>query len=773
MRKIKNTTPTDQTIRSIMERGPAVMYHCAGSWDDGVDYITPNVQELLGWDPASFTEQQLFRLELLHPEDLRRVLQDVPLLPDVGRQKHEYRMRCKDGHYVWVLDDMRKLDNGDGIVGYLTDITDLKAAEHSLRDSELRHRAIFETVLEGIITIDDKGIVKDMNPAAERMFAYSGDQVIGRNVSMLMPAPYAEQHDGYLARFLQTGEAKVIGIGRTVVGRRATGDTFEMHLSVSQLNLPQGRFFVGAVRDVSQRVRAEKELRTSQERLRMSQKFAKMGNWDWHIDSDELYWSEQMFDLYGIANDGEELRRERVYDWALPEDLSIVQDAIRRCLRDGGYFKCEYRVRKATGDVCWVREQGNVLRDEQGYAVRMLGVTQDISATKAYEEELKAAREAADNANRAKSDFLSRMSHELRTPLNAILGFAQLLEMSKKHPLAERQKRQVDQIIGAGNHLMNLINEVLDLARIEAGRLAMAIEPTNMQPIMEECIALTENAAAEKRLSLFAGPPPKQLILADGMRVKQVLINLLSNAVKFNKPGGMVRLEVVEQTGDMAEFRVIDNGKGIAAQKQSLIFTPFERLGEEGHGIEGTGIGLTLSKQLVEMMDGEIGFDSAPGVGSTFWMRLPIARQDDGARFIGERVEDTLCGKTKILLVEKNDQNVDFLQQMSSMLPGIDIAYADTVDRACDKALRWGADLILLDPMIDKDGGAALMARLKAMPEGYSPRIWALVDKEGEVGDTLCVKGDYDGVMTTPLQLREFKELANSLQDGKDESNNR
>lgn len=769
MHKTKRTKPTDQTIRSIMERGPAVMYHCAGNWDDGVDYITPNVQELLGWDPASFSEQQLFRLELLHPEDLRRVLQDVPLLPDVGRQKHEYRMRCKDGHYVWVLDDMRKLDNGDGIVGYLTDITDLKAAEHSLRDSELRHRAIFETVLEGIITIDDKGIVKDMNPAAERMFAYSGDQVIGRNVSMLMPAPYAEQHDGYLARFLQTGEARVIGNGRTVAGRRASGETFEMHLSVSQLNLPQGRFFVGAVRDVSQRVRAEKELRTSQERLRMSQKFAKMGTWDWHIDSDELYWSEQMFDLYGIVNDGEELRHERVYDWALPEDLIIVQDAIRGCLRDGGYFKCEYRVRKADGDVCWVREQGNVLRDDQGGAVRMLGVTQDISGAKAYEEELKAAREAADNANRAKSDFLSRMSHELRTPLNAILGFAQLLEMSNKHPLAERQKRQVDQIVGAGHHLMNLINEVLDLARIEAGRLTMAIEPTNMQPIMEECIALTENAAAEKKLSLFAGPPPKNLILADRMRVKQVLINLLSNAVKYNKPGGMVRLEVVEENADMAAFRVVDNGKGISAQKQSLIFTPFERLGEENHGVEGTGIGLTLSKQLVEMMDGEIGFNSKPDAGSVFWVRLPIARREDGKRIIGDRSQDVSSGKIKILLVEKNDQNVDFLQQMSSMLSGVDIAHADTSDGACDKALCWGADLILLDPAIDKDVEAALMARLKAMPDGYCPQVWALVEKEDKAGETLCAKGDYDGVLTTPLQLREFKELVNSLRDGKNE----
>ncbi|GGF62618.1 hypothetical protein GCM10011332_15600 [Terasakiella brassicae] len=620
----------DRNIRSVMERGPAVMYHCARYWDDAVDYITPNITPLLGWDVAEFSENPMFRREIIHPDDLPHVLSKIPALFETGQQKHEYRMRKKDGTYLWVLDDMRALTTEagdyDGLVGYLTDITELKAAEQSLRKSELRHRAIFETVLEGIITIDSGGIVKDLNPAAEKMFGYSKEMVVGQNVSMLMPEPYASQHDEYLARYLETGEAHVMGVGRTVMGKRADGQTFEMHLSVSLLKLPEGTFFVGAVRDVSQRIRAERALRISKERLKMSQQFAKMGTWDWHIDEDRLFWSEQMFHLYGLKDDGVEERRERFEDWVLEEDLHILTDAIRKCLRDASEMKCEYRVKLPSGDVRWVREQGNVVRDESGHATRMLGVTQDISAEKHYAEELKAARIAADTANKAKSEFLSRMSHELRTPLNAILGFAQLLGMSTKHPLGDRQKRQVNQIVSAGHHLMDLINEILDLARIEAGRLHLTIEAVDVQGVLDDCLDLSENVAEECDVSFNIDCPVGLTVNVDRTRCKQVLLNLFSNAIKYNRPGHFVDVRVFEIGGDMAEFRISDHGNGIPVEKQNHLFKPFDRLGAEASGIEGTGIGLTLTKQLVEAMGGTIGFNSIVGEGTTFWVQLPISR---------------------------------------------------------------------------------------------------------------------------------------------------
>lgn len=628
----KGEIQNDQGVRSIMERGPAVMYHCVKSWNDRVDFITPNIRELLGWEVADFRENETFRLDLIHPDDLKILLPKIPALFENGQQKHEYRMRKKDGTYLWVLDDMRALKNTDGqyegLVGYLTDITDLKMAEQSLRQSELRHRAIFEAVLEGIITIDARGILKDMNPAAENMFGYSKDMVIGHNVSMLMPEPYSSQHDGYLARYLSTGEARIIGIGRTILGKRKNGEIFEMHLSVSQLKLPGGIYFVGAVRDVSQQARAERALLISEERLKMSQEFAKIGSWDWHIDEDRLFWSEQMFDLYGLKNDGQEERPERYLDWAYPEDANIFGDAIRQCLRGADELKCEYRVQTPSGELRWVRECGNVVRDEAGRGVRMLGVTQDITAQKRYAEELNDARIAADMANSAKSEFLSRMSHELRTPLNAILGFAQLLNMSNKHPLDTRQRRQVTQIISAGSHLMDLINEVLDLARIEAGRINLTREAVNVQTVLDDCLELSENAIEESGVKVTFSLTLDGDLYVDRTRLKQILLNLMSNAIKYNKPGGLVGVEVMRFDQEQAELRISDSGNGIAFDKQVHMFKPFERLGAEVSTIEGTGIGLALTKQLVEAMGGTIGFESIEGEGTTFWVRLPVYKDD-------------------------------------------------------------------------------------------------------------------------------------------------
>ncbi|WP_135081761.1 PAS domain S-box protein [Terasakiella sp. SH-1] len=620
---------SDQRIRAILERGPAVMYHCEEYWDYGINYISPNITDLSGWQPADFTENSIFRLEIIHPDDQKRVQKEIQSLFDTGHQVHEYRLRKKDGDYIWVMDEVRSLQNEaggfDGLVGYLSDITELKATERSLRESELRHRTIFETVLEGIITIDCRGTIHDFNKAAEKIFGYHPDQVVGKNISCLMPEPFASRHDDFLARYLETGEARVVGIGRTVMGKRSDDSTFEMNLSVSEVNLPDGKYFIGAVRDISKQLQAEQALRRSQERLRMSQKFGKIGTWDWHIADGKLYWSDQVFPILGRMNDGEELRSERLVDWIYPEDLEKVKAALLQCLKQGVRFDSEHRVVWPDGTVRWVHEQGDVVRNAEHRAIRMVGVIHDVTEKQHREEELHEAKKLADGANKAKSEFLSRMSHELRTPLNAILGFAQLLAMSGRHPLSERQQGQVNQIVTAGNHLMELINEVLDLARIEAGRLALSIEPVEMAPVLAECRDLTEPLALEKKINLVFADPLIDRLQVDRMRLKQILINLLSNAIKYNEVGGFVHLELKKVDASWVEISISDDGQGIDPSQHDQIFTPFNRLGAERSQIEGTGIGLTLTKQLVEAMNGMIGFDSIPGEGTTFWVRMPIA----------------------------------------------------------------------------------------------------------------------------------------------------
>ena len=618
-----------ESLRSILERGPTVVYRCQEYWDYGVEYISPNVTELLGWSPQDFIDTPLFRQETIHPEDLQNVLRQIPTLFETGRQIHEYRLKKKDGSYLWVMDDVRVLQKDDGqfegLVGYITDITGLKQAERSSRESELRHKAIFETVLEGIITIDQKGIIQDFNKAAEAIFGYSGREVIGKNISCLMPEPDARQHDGYLEHYHKTGETRIIGSGREVMGKRKNGDVFEMGLSVSPLTLPDGKYFVGCVRDISEKVRANEALRISQERLKFSQEFANIGTWDWHIDTGQLYWSDRIAPLLGYAAGTLDTTYENFLKAVHPDDREMLQAAIEKCVKNVHEYNVEHRVVWPDGTVRWVHEQGDAIRNADGVAVRMLGIIQDITDIKQREIELQDARKSADNANKAKSDFLSRMSHELRTPLNAILGFAQLLGISQKYPLMERQANQVNQIVDAGKHLLHLINEVLDLSRIEAGHLNLFIEPIHMDTVLDECLSLTEILSQKKNITVTSASSLETPILVDRVRLKQVLLNLLNNAVKYNRVGGRVHLDIEEQDDQCIRFSIIDNGQGIAADQIRHIFEPFNRLGAENGDVEGTGIGLTLTKQLVEAMEGSIGFESKIDVGSTFWVEFPSA----------------------------------------------------------------------------------------------------------------------------------------------------
>ncbi|MEK7244710.1 MAG: ATP-binding protein, partial [Pseudomonadota bacterium] len=301
-----------------------------------------------------------------------------------------------------------------------------------------------------------------------------------------------------------------------------------------------------------------------------------------------------------------------------------------------------------------------------------MGLRTDVTA-------IKQAQETADKANQAKSEFLSSMSHELRTPLNAILGFAQLLQYNPKEPLTETQADSVGIILKGGEHLLKLIDEVLDLAKIEAGRTTLSIEDVSTAALFEEVRSLIEPMAEKAKVALEMIPPePDVAIRADYTRTKQVLLNLLSNAVKYNFEGGRVMVRAVPSAGGVLRLGVADTGPGIPAEKQSELFQTFNRLGAEATEVEGTGIGLALSKKLVELMGGAIGFESELGVGSTFWVDMPLAEQPAIAA-ITALIEGTEMKKSgelpavrgTILYVEDNPDNLMLMEAVFSEAEGV------------------------------------------------------------------------------------------------------
>jgi PAS domain S-box-containing protein len=392
---------------------------------------------------------------------------------------------------------------------------------------------------------------------------------------------------------------------------------------------------VGVLFDVTARKNAQLELQRQSELWLGALQASGDGVWDWRVQEGVEILSPQCKALYGFAPDELPDTPDALDSRTHPDDLARL-----RADRDAHFegrtarYVNEHRVQCKDGRWKWILSRGLVIeRDAQGRPLRMIGTHTDVTAAK-QAEGLRLERDNAAAADRAKSEFLSRVSHELRTPLNAVLGFAQLLEMDPGG-CGTRQRGWVQQVLGSGRHLLALLEDILDLSSLQSGRLTMSLEPVRLEDVVGEAWTMLaagaiDTPALSRRFdNRVAGSGC--LVLADRKRLKQIVSNLLSNAIKYNRAGGWVRVEVIEAAPAGAELprrwelRVTDEGQGLDAHQLSRLFSPFDRLGAERGPVAGTGLGLALTKQLVEALGGEIGVESTPGEGSTFWVRLPAA----------------------------------------------------------------------------------------------------------------------------------------------------
>jgi|GEM_PF-2335880 len=406
------------------------------------------------------------------------------------------------------------------------------------------------------------------------------------------------------------------------------------------LSLSVRRAYIGVRENICLRFEAvarEQALQESAAELQVAKERAEEASRMLHTVLDtipvRIFWKDRNLNFLGcnqfFAQDaGRQSEQEMIglsdYDmgWRDVADLYRADDA--RVIATG-QAKLNYEEPQVspTGANLWLRTSKVPLRDAAGAVIGVLGTYEDITERKVMELSLAAAKDTAERANRAKSQFLSSMSHELRTPLNAVLGFGQLLEMDAT--LNEQQHDQASEIVRAGQHLLEMVSELLDLPGIESGNLQLAIEPVACGEMAAVCLALIQPMAQTRGIRLVRDPMDELMVRADRTRMKQVLINLLSNAVKYNRDGGQVRLHAAPAADDAVRIMVTDSGFGIPAQRRHELFQPFNRLGAEGGRVEGTGIGLTISKRLTELMGGRIGVESEAGTGSTFWIELPRA----------------------------------------------------------------------------------------------------------------------------------------------------
>ena len=401
--------------------------------------------------------------------------------------------------------------------------------------------------------------------------------------------------------------------------------------------------------------------------------------------------------------------------------------------------------------------------DDARSPVRVLGYALDVSERREAEQGIRQAKEEAERANRSKSEFLSRMSHELRTPLNAILGFAQLLEMDSVDP---QQRESVERILKGGQHLLTLINEVLDIARIETGRLTVSLEPVPLGQVMQESLALIAPVAAGQNLELMVDEV-KDIdwhVMADRQRLKQVILNLLTNAVKYNREGGAIALSCEEVLDGRLRIKVSDTGTGIPSDKLDRLFIPFSRLTVGHAGVDGTGIGLALSKGLVELMGGGIGVESQLGQGSTFWVELALAQPVPNVYQHGRvetRVPDTQQPRPTrtVLYIEDNLSNLELIQRILANRPEIKLLWAMQGRLGLDLASQHRPDLILLDMNLPDIPGEEVLRRLRDMPETrWLPVVVISADATQERIDGALAVGAR-AYLTKPLDIRRLLEL--------------
>jgi len=417
------------------------------------------------------------------------------------------------------------------------------------------------------------------------------------------------------------------------------------------------------------------------------------------------------------------------------------------------------------------------LRDDYGDIIGYLLIGADNSIRKQVELELHEAMAVAEKANLAKSDFLSSMSHELRTPLSAILGFAQLIESGSPSPTVS-QKRSVDQILKAGWYLLDLINEVLDLAVIESGKLSLSLEPISLAEVMQECRAMIEPQAHKRGISVsFPHFDVPSFVKADRTRVKQVLINLLSNAIKYNKAGGAVVVACIMSLPGRIRICVEDSGAGLTADQMAQLFQPFNRLGQETSIEEGTGIGLVVCKRLIELMGGAIGVESTVGKGSVFWLELHLT--DERTPVVGPAELATVTQapvpaethQRSVLYVEDNPANLMLVEDLMARRPDIRLLSARDGISGIETARASLPDVILMDINLPGISGIRALRILADHPATTHIPVVALsanaMPRDIEKG----LEAGFFRYLTKPIKVQEFMETLDlTLEFAKTES---
>ncbi|CAG1017650.1 partial two-component system, NarL family, sensor histidine kinase EvgS, partial [Burkholderiaceae bacterium] len=738
-----------------------------------IDLATQRIQlndwgyELIGFQPQPDGMLLSEMRESIHPDDRAAVAQAAErALATSGIVDAEARYRRPDGSYRTLL--TRRIAQRDeqgravALIGISLDITDrtqqTERAQQAMRNMEL----IAEATGVGVWSVDLESGETVWSGQMWRIFGISPDVPVEQARRLALHLTHPADRDALNGAYelLASGQPapdevefrirRTDGEPRWVVGRGR-----------SAMNGGR-RVLFGIFIDVTEQRATQERLRRAEQRSMLAAKAVGLAIWERDLVTGDTHWDTQMYRLRGLSPEDPRSPRQLRHTSIHPDDLPEVERRTAQIIARESDYTFDFRVVWPDGTVRWLATRGSVVRDADGRALRILGINWDVTEHKRGED-MRREKAAAEEANRAKSEFLSRMSHELRTPLNAVLGFAQLMLGDPEQSLGERQRERTERIRNAGEHLLALIDDVLDLTSLEVATLAPAARPVALVPLVDEMLQWLAPTAQQSGVTLSSSLRAGS-VLAEPRRLRQVLSNLLSNAVKYNRPGGRVEIGLIDGQrpaphGQALGFFVRDTGRGLTSAQLERLFEPFNRLGAERDGIEGTGIGLTIVRTLVQHMGGSVEVQSSAGEGSEFRVWLPRSRTEaapEPAASDPAGPPPEGAGELHVLYIEDNPVNVLLVRELVALRPQVRLHVATDGRSGIERAHDLRPGVVLIDLQLPDIDGFEVLRALRADPSLAGLVCIALSANAMPDDIARAKQAGFDDYWTKPIDFGQF-----------------
>jgi PAS domain S-box-containing protein len=740
--------------------------------DGSLDYVSPAVHALLGYQPYEMDGRPV--QDCVYPDDRPLFSATIAELA-AGREEAtvQHRAQHQDGHVVWVETRFRLVRDEAArpreMIAVLRDISERRALEEQLAATEARARGIIADANQAITSVDEFGRVLDWNHFAEVMFGWRADEVTGKNLyDFIIPARDRATHIEGLEQIRKTGDLTGVDHRQELTALRKGGDEFPVEVAISATRMAGGWVFTSLMHDISER-RAQTEV------FETAFTHASIGMALVSMTGRLNKVNQALCGIVGCTEEellSEDFRQIIRADPLGPNAQHPKENEQLLAGEIESYSRDQHYVRK-DGRTVRVHVSISLARGQDGRPLHFIAQVQDQTASIEAQEALAAmakqlttARDAAEAANRAKSAFLANMSHELRTPLNGIIGFSRLLAESTD--LAEEDRRRILLVRGAGEALNSLINDVLDFSKLEVGAVQLEGRPFSVGDMVSEALSMVEAQATEKTLKLkIVGADPGVLV-GDKYRLRQVLLNFLSNAVKFTGKGAItVRFATEPRPDDRLWLRVevVDQGVGIAPDKIPNLFRRFSQAdGSITRNFGGSGLGLAISRELIELMGGEVGVVSEPGRGSTFWFEVELARGKASLRR-----EKTAQGRAsfpgrRILVVDDVSLNRELFQEMLQR-HGCEVHLASDGEEAVGAVAREPYDLVLMDVHMPVMDGLAATQAIRAAGHAQLPILALTASGTPEQVDA-CFAAGMNGHLLKPLAPQDLERALARIFDG-------